>query len=35
MNPMEAAARRLDRFQQRHGWMGFPVAVHGVSSSRR
>lgn len=27
MNPMEAAARALDRFQQRHDWVGFPFAV--------
>jgi membrane protein len=27
MNRAERAVRRLDRFQQRHGWLGYPVAV--------
>jgi membrane protein len=27
MNRAERAVRRLDRFQQRHGWLAFPVAV--------
>jgi membrane protein len=27
MNPAEGAVRRLDRVQQRHAWLGFPVAV--------
>jgi YihY family inner membrane protein len=27
MNPIEGALRRVDRYQQRHGWLGFPFAV--------
>jgi YihY family inner membrane protein len=27
LNPIERAARRIDGFQQRHGWLGFPLAV--------
>lgn len=27
MNPIEAWARSIDAFQQRHGWAGFPFAV--------
>ena len=27
MNPIEKVARRVDGFQQRHGWLGFPFAV--------
>ena len=27
MNPIEGTLRRVDRYQQRHGWLGFPFAV--------
>jgi YihY family inner membrane protein len=27
MNPVERTLRRVDRYQQRHGWLGFPFAV--------
>jgi YihY family inner membrane protein len=27
MNPIERAARAIDRFHERHGWMAFPYAV--------
>ncbi len=27
MNPVEAVVRGVDRFQQRHAWLGLPVAV--------
>jgi membrane protein len=27
VNPVESGLRRLDRFQQRHAWLGIPVAV--------
>jgi len=27
MNPVERALRRVDRYQQRHGWLGFLFAV--------
>jgi YihY family inner membrane protein len=27
VNPIEGALRRVDRYQQRHGWLGFPFAV--------
>jgi YihY family inner membrane protein len=27
VNPIERALRRVDRYQQRHGWLGFPFAV--------
>ena len=27
MNPIEGTLRRVDRYQQRHGWVGFPFAV--------
>jgi YihY family inner membrane protein len=27
MNPIERALRRVDRYQQRHGWLGFVFAV--------
>jgi len=27
MNPIERTLRRVDRYQQRHGWLGFPFAV--------
>ena len=27
MNPVEGALRRVDRFQQRHPWLGIPFAV--------
>jgi hypothetical protein len=27
VNPIERALRRVDRYQQRHRWLGFPFAV--------
>ena len=27
MNPVERVLRRVDRYQQRHGWLGFLFAV--------
>ena len=27
MNPIEGTLRRVDRYQQRHGWLGFLFAV--------
>ena len=27
MNPIERVLRRVDRYQQRHGWLGFLFAV--------
>ena len=27
VNPIERALRLVDRYQQRHGWLGFPFAV--------
>jgi YihY family inner membrane protein len=27
MNPVESVLRKVDRYQQRHGWVGFPFAV--------
>jgi YihY family inner membrane protein len=27
MNPVEGTLRHVDRYQQRHGWLGFPFAV--------
>jgi YihY family inner membrane protein len=27
VNPVESVLRRVDRYQQRHGWIGFPFAV--------
>jgi uncharacterized BrkB/YihY/UPF0761 family membrane protein len=27
MNPVERTLRRVDRYQQRHGWLGFLFAV--------
>ncbi len=32
VNPIEAALRAVDRFQQRHPWLGFPLAVVKKSS---
>jgi membrane protein len=27
MNPIERVLRRVDRYQQQHGWLGFLLAV--------
>jgi hypothetical protein len=27
MNPIEGTLRRVDRYQQRHGWLRVPLAV--------